>query len=60
MLKNDEFILEITDVTTDGSGIGKLDGMAVFVPLTAVGDVVRVKALKVKKTYAFGKAVEVP
>lgn len=59
MLKNDEFILEITDVTTDGSGIGKLDGMAVFVPLTAVGDVVRVKALKVKKTYAFGKAVEI-
>ena len=50
MLKNDEFILEITDVTTDGIGIGKLDGMAVFVPLTAVGDVVRVKALKVKKT----------
>ena len=59
MLKNDEFILEITDVTTDGSGIGKLDGMAVFVPLTAVGDVVRVKALKVKKTHAFGKAVEI-
>ena len=59
VLKNDEFILEITDVTTDGSGIGKLDGMAVFVPLTAVGDVVKVKALKVKKTYAFGKAVEI-
>ena len=55
MLKNDEFIMEIVDVTNEGSGVGKVDGMAVFVPLTAVGDIVRVKALKVKKTYAYGK-----
>ncbi len=42
MLKNDEFILEIVDVTNEGSGVGKVDGMAVFVPLTAVGDIVKV------------------
>ena len=59
MLKNDEFIMEIVDVTNEGSGVGKVDGMAVFVPLTAVGDIVRVKALKVKKTYAYGKALEI-
>ncbi len=59
MQKNDEFIIEITDVTADGSGVGKIDGMAVFVPLTAVGDKVKVKALKVKKTYAYGKALEI-
>ncbi|MBO5210355.1 MAG: 23S rRNA (uracil(1939)-C(5))-methyltransferase RlmD [Clostridia bacterium] len=57
--KNDEFILEIIDVTNEGSGVGKLDGMAVFVPLTAVGDVVKVKVLKVKKNYAYGKALEI-
>ncbi len=59
MRKNDEFILEIIDVTNDGSGVGKVDGMAVFVPLTAVGDIVKVKALKVKKTYAYGKLMEI-
>ena len=59
MKKNDEFIIDITDVTNEGSGVGKYEGMAVFVPLTAVGDTVKVKALKVKKTYAFGKLVEI-
>ena len=55
MKKNDEFILDIIDVTADGSGVGKIDGMAVFVPLTAVGDRANVKILKTKKTYAYGK-----
>ena len=59
MKKNDEFIIEITDFTNEGSGVGKYEGMAVFVPLTAVGDTVKVKALKVKKNYAFGKAIEI-
>lgn len=59
MRKNDEFIIEIVDVTNEGSGVGKVDGMAVFVPLTAVGDIVKVKALKVKKTYAYGKVLEI-
>lgn len=59
MKKNDEIIIEITDVTNEGSGVGKYEGMAVFVPLTAVGDTARVKILKVKKTYAFGKVIEI-
>ncbi len=59
MRKNDEIILDITDMTADGSGLGKYEGMAVFVPMTAVGDTVRVKALKVKKTYAYGKLLEI-
>lgn len=56
--KNDEIVLEICDYTTDGSGVGRFEGMAVFVPLTAVGDTARVKILKVKKTYAYGKLIE--
>ncbi len=57
MQKNQEFILDIEAVSTDGSGIGRVDGMAVFVPLTAVGDKAKVKILKVKKNYAFGKLI---
>ena len=58
MKKNDEIILSITDYTADGSGVGKYEGMAVFVPLTAVGDTAKVKILKVKKSYAYGKLTE--
>ena len=58
MQKNQEIILEITDVTNEGSGVGKYEGMAVFVPLTAVGDIAKVKILKVKKSYVYGKLTE--
>ena len=47
MQKNEEIILEITDITAEGSGVGRYEGMAVFVPLTAVGDTVRALILKV-------------
>lgn len=53
--KNDTAELEITEMTGQGSGIGRLDGMAVFVPMTAVGDIINAKILKVKKNYAFAK-----
>ncbi len=58
MKKNDEIILSIVDYTSEGSGVGKYEGMAVFVPQTAVGDTAGVKILKVKKNYAFGKLME--
>lgn len=59
MQKNDEIEIEITDMTDEGSGIGRFDGMAVFVPGTAVGDMAFVRVLKVKKTYAFGKLLKI-
>ena len=59
MQKNQEIILEITDYTAEGSGVGKYEGMAVFVPETAVGDTIKALILKVKKTYAFGKVLEI-
>ncbi len=54
--KNDIVNLKITSMTAQGSGVGKTeDGMVVFVPLTAVGDELEVRILKVKKTYSYGK-----
>ncbi len=58
MNKNDQITLQITAVSSDGNGIGKHEGMAVFVPLTAVGDTAIVRIVKVKKSYAFGKLIE--
>lgn len=56
MNKNDIITLSITSTSTDGYGIGRHNGMAVFVPNTAEGDIAEVKILKVKKNYAYGKA----
>ncbi len=55
MKKNDIIELEIIDISSDGSGIGKYDGMAIFVPLTAVGDKISARILKCKKNYSFAK-----
>lgn len=53
--KNQLVELEITGLTSQGSGVGRVNGMAIFVPATAKGDVARVKLLKVAKNFAFGK-----
>ncbi|MBQ3948603.1 MAG: TRAM domain-containing protein, partial [Ruminococcus sp.] len=52
--KNQFFDTVIEDVTSEGSGVCHLDGFAVFVPDTAIGDKVRVKLVKVLKNYAYG------
>ena len=47
--KNDEFTLEITDLGTNGEGIGRLnqgdenDGYTVFVKDALIGDKIRTK-----------------
>ncbi len=55
MKKNDVIRLEIIGMTAEGSGVGRYEGMAVFVPLTVIGDIADVHILKVKKNYAYGK-----
>ena len=42
-------------MTSEGNGIGRLDGIPVFVPLTAVGDRCLVKIVKVHKSYCYGR-----
>lgn len=59
MKKNDFIELEITAMSSEGSGIGRYGGLAVFVSQTAIGDTVRVRILKVKQNCAYGKAEEV-
>ena len=59
MKKNDQIILEITAMSSEGSGIGRHEGIAVFVPLTAIGDIAEVLILKVKPNLAFGKLIRI-
>ena len=58
--KNDIIQLDITSMTAQGSGVGRTqEGIAVFVPLSAIGDKLNVRILKTKKTYAYGKIEEI-
>ena len=38
MKKNDIIELEITDITHEGSGVGRYEGMAIFVPAGSDND----------------------
>lgn len=59
MNKNDICTIEITSISNDGSGVGRdEEGKVVFVPMTAVGDICRVKILKAKSSYSYGKVEE--
>lgn len=59
LCKNQEFELEIEALTSEGSGVGHLDGMAVFVQGAVPGDRLLVHVVKAKKTYAVAKSLRI-
>ncbi len=59
MNKNDIYEIQITGTTDEGDGVGRAEGMAVFVPYALVGETVRVIIVKVMKSFAYGKLMEV-
>ena len=59
MKKNDIVEIVITGMTTEGNGVGRFNDFAVFVPLAAVGDTVRVKITKLQKTFAYAIIEEI-
>ena len=57
--KNQEFEITIEDIGNDGEGIGHVEGIAVFVKDAVPGDVARIKIIKDKKRYAYGRLMEI-
>lgn len=51
--------VRIEDMSHEGQGIGRAEGLVVFVPKTVVGDVAKAELTKVKKSYAFSRLVEI-
>lgn len=43
----------------DGAGVGKADGYPLFIKDTVIGDKVRAKVIKAKKTYGYGRVEEI-
>lgn len=52
MKKDDVLELSIMDMGVDGEGIGKVDGITLFVKDAVIGDKVSVKVMKMKKAMA--------
>ncbi len=52
------YTVRITDIGSQGDGIGKIEGMVVFVPGTKVGQEVKVKISRVVRRAAFGEVVD--
>ena len=53
-MKNEIIRLECVDITVDGQGVCKKDGLVVFVKEMIPGEVADVKIIANKKTLAFG------
>ena len=59
MKKDDLLEITIEDISSDGSGVGKTDGFALFVKDTIPGDQVKVKIMKMKKRYGYARLMEI-
>ena len=57
--KNQIITLDITDISHDGEGIGKVEGFTFFVKDAIPGDRVTAKVMKTKKTYGYARLEEI-
>ena len=57
--KNKIYEITIEAVTSEGNGVGHIDGFTVFVPSSVREDVLKVLIVKVNKGYAYGKVIEI-
>ena len=58
-VKNQETELLITDLGSEGEGIGKVDGFPFFVKGAVPGDRILAGVTKVKKNYAFARVIKI-
>jgi len=57
--KNEIYTMEITGMTHEGQGVGRINDFTVFVDEAVKGEVVKVKIIKVNKSYSIGKLMEI-
>ena len=59
MQKNEEYIVDIIDNGFEGEGIAKINNFTVFIPGAIKGEKVKILIVKVLKSHAFGKILEI-
>ncbi len=54
-LENRNFILDISDMNSSGQGVGRIEGLAIFVDGAITGEKIEAKVTEFKKNYCVGK-----
>lgn len=57
--KNDFLDINIIDIGINGEGIGKIDNFTIFVEKALPLEYVKIKIVKLKKNYGYGKLIEI-
>lgn len=57
--KNQILTVEIVDITSEGEGVGKINGYPFFVKDTVIGDQAEIRVTRVKKNYAYARLEKV-
>ncbi len=58
LTRNQEIVLTIDGLTSEGQGVGRYEGFAVFVPFVLPGEEALVRIIKPSASYAVGKLIE--
>ncbi|MHC5373810.1 23S rRNA (uracil(1939)-C(5))-methyltransferase RlmD [Enterococcus sp. LJL120] len=56
--KNQQIIVEITDLTHEGLGVAKIDGYPIFIENALIGEEVKALVVKVGNKFGYGKVLE--
>jgi 23S rRNA (uracil1939-C5)-methyltransferase len=56
--KNEYYDVIFEDLTHDGAGVAKIDGFPIFVANALPGEKAKIKVIKVKKGYGYGRLIE--
>lgn len=57
--KNKTYKVEITGLTHEGQGVGKIDGFVVFVDNALIGEIAEVQITKQTKSYSVGQIIKI-
>jgi 23S rRNA (uracil1939-C5)-methyltransferase len=57
--KNRQYSVEITGLTSEGMGVGRVEGFTIFVEGALPEELVTVTIVKLQKTFAYGKLVSI-
>ena len=57
--KNEIYTAEIDGYNSEGAGVAHIDGQAIFIPYTILGEQVTFKIIKITSKYAVGKVFEI-
>ncbi len=57
--KNKHYVIDITGMTHEGQGVGRINGLAVFVDGALEGEQAEIRIIKINRSYAVGKLISI-